>query len=344
MKSFLRLSLLALFTLVSAPSLFAQQDQITLNNGDKIVGEIKSMDKGVVTIETPYSDSDFKIEWDGVEEIVTESKFLITTSEGARYTGSIKTSGEGVILISSEEKGEVSIEIEDLVYINSIDDGFLSRINASIDVGYSLAKANTQEQVNVGARAGYLADYWSFDFFYNSLVSTQENVEDIRRNDGGLGYRYFLPHDWYLTADLDFLSNTEQALDLRTNTKIGLGFFFIHTNNAYWGASLGASSNVERFSPTADSTAKDRNSWEGFIGTELNLFDIGDLNLYTTATAYPSLTEQGRFRFDWRFDAKYDLPMDFYVKAGVTLNYDNQPAIVGAETDYVFTTGFGWEW
>ena len=43
-------------------------------------------------------------------------------------------------------------------------------------------------------------------------------------------------------------------------------------------------------------------------------------------------------------DLKYDLPLDFYVKGGLTVNYDNQPAAGATELDYVFNSGLGWEW
>ena len=79
------------------------------------------------------------------------------------------------------------------------------------------------------------------------------------------------------------------------------------------------------------------------LGTEVNLYDIGDLNLLTNVYWYPSLTQSGRNRVDYRFDVKYDLPLDFYVKAGFTLNYDSQPATGASESDYVILTGFGWE-
>jgi hypothetical protein len=47
---------------------------------------------------------------------------------------------------------------------------------------------------------------------------------------------------------------------------------------------------------------------------------------------------------DFAFDTKYDLPLDFYIRLGLTLNYDNQPVEGAGETDYVFQTSFGWEW
>jgi hypothetical protein len=54
---------------------FAQVDSLILKNGNIIVGEFKDMDKGVLTIETDYSDSDFKIEWEGIEEIYSKTNF-----------------------------------------------------------------------------------------------------------------------------------------------------------------------------------------------------------------------------------------------------------------------------
>lgn len=60
--------------------------------------------------------------------------------------------------------------------------------------------------------------------------------------------------------------------------------------------------------------------------------------------AYPGITAKERFKSDFTLDTKYDLPYDFYIKIGLTINYDNRPAEGASELDYVFQTGFGWEW
>jgi hypothetical protein len=186
-----------------------------------------------------------------------------------------------------------------------------------------------------------MAKRWQLDANFNSLSSRQDDVDDILRNDGGIMFKYFLPRDWYPLVSVDFLSNTEQQLDLRTTGKAGIGNYVIHTNQLYWGFSVGANYNNENYS---DGATPDRKSWEGFFGTELNLFNIGDLSLLTNFTAYPSFTESGRWRSDFKFDLSYDLPLDFYVKLGYTLNFDNQPVAGSPKTDYVFHSGFGWEW
>lgn len=319
---------------------FAQVDSLILTNGNIIVGELKEMDKGVLTIETDYSDSDFKIEWEGIKEIYSSTKFLITLSNGTRYNGPLKTSTEGVVIIDDYETGEEEVNLGEIVFLKSVDDGFRSRLYASIDLGFSVTKANNLRQVSMRSKIGYLAERWQADASYNNLYSIQDETDAIRRIDGGLSYKYYLPKDWFVPVDLTFLSNTEQLIDLRLNARLGIGKYIIHTNNAYWGFAVGASYVNEIFS----GDASDKNSMEGYFGSELNLYDIGDLSLLTKVVAYPSITESGRWRADFVFDTKYDLPRDFYIKLGFTLNFDNQPVEGAPDSDYVFSTGLGWEW
>lgn len=336
---------------------YAQKDTLILNNGDVIVGDLKSMDRGILTIEPSYSDSDFKIKWEDIKEMKTTQRYLITLTDGQRINGTFNSAGDGKIFIDNEDGEDQTVNQSDIVNISSVDSGFLSRLSANIDFGISLTKANNQRQVNGNLRMAYLADKWSSNLYYNTLLTTQDDVTDIQRNDAGIGFNYFLPADWNLSAELDLLSNTEQSLDLRTTAKIGVGNYVIHTNSSYWNLSAGVAYNNESFSPIynpddgTSTTALRRNSVEGFVGTELNLYDIGDLNLLTNLVVYPTIisdknVESGRIRTDFRLDAKYDdiFIKDFYIRAGFTLNYDNRPVEAGKEVDYIFTTGFGWEW
>lgn len=335
----------------------AQNDTLHLNNGDMIVGDLKTMERGVLTIEPSYSDSDFKITWEDISTMRATQRYLITLSDGRRFNGTFRSAGEGKIYIDNEDGEDITVDQNEIVSLKNVDSGFLSRLSANIDFGLSLTKANNQRQLNGNLRLGYLEDRWSADLYYNTLITTQDDVSDIQRNDGGLGYRYFLPRDWNLGVDLNFLSNTEQSLDLRSTGKLWMGYFIRRTNALYWNVGAGVAFTRETYSPVFDPdqgidiTAPGRKSVEGFLGTEINLYDIGDLNLLANILVYPTLVsdesvEPGRVRTDFRFDAKYDdfIIDDFYVRAGFTLNYDNRPVEAGREVDYIFTTGFGWEW
>ncbi len=321
-------------------SIMAQHDSLILKNGDVIVGELKSMTKGVITIETDYSKNDFTIEWSGIKEIYSKARFLITLKDGRRINGTIQTiekSNKVNILVPGAQP--VAATLDDIVYLKGLKSDFWSRVSASIDFGLNITKANNLRQLSTRSTLGYMADKWMLDIYYDDIRSKQDSVEDTKRTETGISYTYFLPRDWYAKGDVTLLSNTEQALDLRLTGKLGAGKYLVHTNKSYWGVGGGLSINNESFT---NGTPK-RTSLEGYVGSELNLFDIGDLNLLSSIYVYPSFTESGRWRSDFKLDSKYDLPLDFYIRLGLTLNYDNRPAVAGNETDYVFTFSVGWE-
>ena len=121
-----------LFVILSVESILAVNDTLLVSNGDVLVGEIKSMERGVLVMETDYSDSDFKIEWDNVIKFQSERNFIVTLSEGERYYGKIysdPTDGKKVIIIEAGiEHGANLIEI---VYLDAVKKDFLSRLSLS---------------------------------------------------------------------------------------------------------------------------------------------------------------------------------------------------------------------
>ncbi len=336
---------------------FSQTDTLILKNNDLIVGEIKSMDKNILGIDTDYSDTDFKINWNGIRRVFSKTNYLITLSDGRRYNGRIRSLNDSIVeinthmpstIIKFSKKTEnlekpvgdrVEIPMPQIVYLKALDEGFWSRLSFNFDVGTNLTKANDFKQFTFNTALGYLADRWKGNFSFNHLRSTQKDVDPIRRTETTLQYNYFLQKDWYLIYFLDMLSNTEQLLDLRTSNMVGVGKYVVHTNKAYLGFSTGVNFNNEKFSGQ-ESTNQ---SGEAFLGAQYNIFDLGDLDLLTTAVAYPSLTEKGRFRTDFKFDIRYELKFDLYFKIGTTVNYDNQPTIGASTTDYVFQTTIGWK-
>jgi small nuclear ribonucleoprotein (snRNP)-like protein len=333
-------TLLFAFGLLHMGEVNAQHDSLILKNGNTIVGEIKSLDKGVLTIETDYSKSDFTIEWSGIREIYSRSSFLVTLTDGRRFNGTIQSVDGGKKVNITDVSGQtVESSVNDIVFLKGLKSDFWSRMRANVDIGLSFSKANHLNQLTINSNVGYLADKWEVAVYYDMTSSSQDSVETTKRTDAGVSFKYYLQRDWFLATSLSFLSNTEQALKLRTTGKLGAGKFFKHTNQTYWAGVAGLSLNNESFNEGTES----RNSLEAYVGSELNMFDVGDLNLISSLYVYPSLTESGRLRTDFRFDAKYDLPLDFYIKLGLTLNYDNKPAVAGKETDYVLGFSIGWE-
>ncbi|AUS04372.1 DUF481 domain-containing protein [Pseudotamlana carrageenivorans] len=319
---------------------FSQADTLKLENKTLLIGEVKLLKQGVITIETDYSDSDFKVEFDKVDYIHLQKKSLVILTKGRRRFGHLTTNKKGLGQVITEDGRIETFTLSEMVALNEIDDNFWQRFRGSIDLGYNISKANNLHQFTASGALHYIDKMWLMDGSISILNSIQDNADKTKRTDAKIDiYRILIDGKWYILANTSFLSNTEQALDARISPSIGAGKFIKNNNKLYWGLTLGLSYNIENY---VDSSL-DKTSSEAFIGTTLNMFDFDDISLTAEAKILPSLSQKGRIRSDIDATVKYDLPSDFYIKAGFTINYDNQPAIEGNDTDYVLTTGVGWK-
>jgi hypothetical protein len=330
-----------IFPLVlSTLPLRAQVDTLVMTNGDKLVGEVKTLMQGVMKFETDYSDKDFAIEWNQVAEIYTSTYFIISLSDGRRVNGTLRTDPtDSSRVLILEPGGMQSARRMDIVYLKEVEDTFFGRLDASIGLGITITTENKLQQLSTRGNIGYTGRFWRSNASIDLLRSVQRDTIRTRRLEVALVGQLLLQNSWFLALSANFLQSDEQKYKLRTTTDFSGGNLIINTNKIYLAASGGLAWNNEEF--TDDTPV--RNSLEGKAGFELNLFDIEDFSLLTNAYAFPGITEKSRVRFDFKIDLKYDLPRDFYIKLGYTHNFDNQPAAGASKHFYKFDTTLGWE-
>jgi len=320
---------------------WAQLDSLSFRNGNILIGEIKSLSKGVITVETDYSDSDFKIEWDKVVRIVSHGSYIVNLENGDRLISTIRSSKQNDSLVTLFKYGrEIVVKKKQIFYIKAIEEKIKNRLNASIDIGSTYTKANNLRQLSVRSNLSYLTEKWSGDGYFDAVRSTQDSVASTSRTDANLGINYFLVKKWSVFVSANFLQNDEQLLKLRANPKAALRHFMIQTNKVYWAISIGGAWNTEKYT---DASIPDRKTVEAVFGTELNLYNVDKLSLLTNISVYKSLDDTERSRADFKIDLKYDLPLDFYIKVGYTHNFDSNPVEGASQHDFVLQTTFGWE-
>lgn len=317
----------------------SQNDTIQMKNNTVLKGEIKSFSEGVLIMETSFSDSDFKIEFKKIKSISIQRPCTVILTNGRNRFGNVKTDVEGFVVISQKDGTTERFKLEEIIAIDEVDDNYWRRFIVSIDLGFSLNKANSLTQFSIAGDLNYTNELWLIDGNINLLNSTQDNAEKTTRTEAQLEFYRLLLKKWYLIGDISFLSNTEQALTGRISPSIGMGRFLVSTKDLYLALSLSYAYNIENY---VDSDLN-KTSSEAYIRTSFNMFDFEDIDLESNINFYPSLSENKRIRTDFDLTLKYDLPLDFYIKLGFTINYDNQPAIIDNEVDYVLTTGFGWD-
>ena len=209
----------------------------------------------------------------------------------------------------------------------------------AMDFGYSFTSANNLQQLNGAIKTDYYTNAWGLSASFSTVQNIQDDVKPIKRSDGAINLKIFFAHDYYGSATSNFYGNNEQNLSLRSTYNLGLGRYFIRTNRVYLSSTFGIGYTFENYMDTLT----DRKSVVGSFGIEYNVFDMGDLNLYTKMGLFPSFSEKGRLRSSFDVSLKYDLPKDFYIKLGLNYKYDTKPIQGISPQDYVYNVGIGWE-
>lgn len=319
--------------------LTAQKDTLWLKNTNVLYGEIKSLNSGVLTMKTPYSDDDFTIEYDEVDRMYIERQCLIIAKGGIVMVGYIRSKESGQVTVVEPGEEEAVYSLKYITAIQTIESKFLDRFDANIDIGLNLTKANNLRQLNIGGGLHYRGFKWFSDLDISSLLSVQDDVEQTQRTNVNLSSSRKISDKWFVRGTGSFLSNTEQNLVGRYSARLGAGRFLANTEKLIFGILAGLNYNIENY----EDSNQNKESTELYLSSNLNMFNFKDFSLYTRVDIYPSLSERGRLRVDYVLDTKYDLPYDFYIKAELQFNYDNQPVEGASDLDYVVNTGIGWE-
>jgi hypothetical protein len=331
-RVFFILFLVVPFTLV------AQNDTLWLKNTNVLYGEIKGLSSGILTMETPYSDDDFTIEYSEVQRFYIQQRCIIILAGGRRLNGFLRSQEDNKVTIWSTEGTFDNLNLRQVTSFQIIEKKVWDRFYGNIDIGFNLTKANNQRQLNIGGGLHYRGFKWFSDFDISSLVANQDNTEEVQRTNINLGLTRMISDKWFVRGTGSFLSNTEQNLEGRYSARVGAGRLLANTSKLVFGVLAGLNYNIE----TYQDPSLDKESTELYLSTNLNMFDFEDFSLNTRLDVYPSLSEGGRLRLDYILNTKYDLPYDFYIKGEFQFNYDNQVAAGGSEFDYILSTGLGW--
>lgn len=303
-----------------------------------LIGEVKTMSNNIITAETKYSNSDFKIEFDKVVKLKLVNKYSVYLVDGTNFYGTLRSNKENEATITGEDTIR-DVRLSSIVSLNKIETGFWKHFTGSFDFGYNLTKENNSQQLTFSLQLNYVSENWIHTAKYDELYTVQDGVDDINRVEVDLDAKRYYKNNWFFNSNFSFLSNTSQSIEGRYIPSLGMGNYLVRNNKLYFLVGGGLTYNIEKYFDPSNN----KNSFEGVITTQFNAFNLKDVNINTSVVMFPSFSEKGRFRTDIDFSFKYDLPLDFYIKASVNANYDNQPAQNSTKMDYVFSTGFGWE-
>lgn len=316
-------------------------DVITLNNGDRMTGEVKEMERGKLRFKTDNAGTLY-VEWDKVTGLLSGQRLRAELSNGELHFGTALTSADaGHVQLSDGQTGtSVRLSLRDIVELHPVEQGLrLATIDGYLTAGYSYAKANNLQEFTFtgGVSTTQEKRRWSLDA--SSAVTTQDGANDTQRYDIVGQVRHFLPQRWFLQETLQFESNDELALDLRTSLGAAYGRYLVQSRDVEWSVYAGANLTDEHEVAQAD----ERNV-EAVIGTQFAFFryDTPERNVLADLAVLPSLTESGRVRTGAELRFRWEIVKDFFFELSAYGIYDNRPGPYAAShSDYGTVTSLG---
>ncbi len=328
--------------LAAAGARAEKTDVVTLRNGDRLTGEVKSLERGLLTFKTDTLGT-VQIEWDKVAGVSSRLLFEIERSSGERRFGSLDQAGAAGVIRVRDGGGETTdFDALDTVRISQMDtSGSLrDRVDGHLDFGYSYNNSTQISQLSMGTGFSRRNTKRLLDFDLSVIESDAPGTQSAGSASLSAESRRFLGNRKFWSALGRFERNDELGLDLRTLAGAGAGRYIRQTSSQEFAGLAGLAASRENF---ADGQTQE--SLELILGLQYDAFrfDTPELQLKAALAVFPSLTISGRVRTAADLTLRYELIKDFFLQLSFAHAYDSESQSVGAaSSDYSLTTSVGY--
>jgi hypothetical protein len=320
----------------------AQTDVVTLNNGDRLTGEIKSLDRGILSFDPEYSDT-IEITWEHVATLISAQNFEVTLASGERLFGTLLEGAAPatVHLGLFEEARELSTEV--VVRMNPIEGRIVERIEMSVDVGYSLTKANNAEQSSLGYDFQYRDETRLLSLNADGSTAVSENDPPSTRVNTSVNWRRFVEgREWDPIVVGQYERNDELGIDRRVTSGGGMSRWLTDTNRRRMAFFGGVVYGQEEVNGVEDSAG----TLEAALGltAEWFRFDEPELDVSTRFTVYERFTGASRTRGNLDVDFRWEMFADSFWGFNIYYSFDTAPeSATASKSDYGIVTSLGWD-
>jgi hypothetical protein len=335
------LLLLMVLALAPRPALAEKTDIVILTNGDRVTGEIKKLEAGILQYKTDTMGT-VRIEWRFIRTIITDKQQVIETTEGDRWLGKLQKPEDSEDVQIVTVRGPVDIDPNEVVSVWPVEATFLDKMDLSFSVGYEYQKSTGIGNFSGAADFLYRTEARVFDSTLRTNITTQEGAEDQERLELRFSYQRLLEDLRFRALIASYESNEALGLDRRITGGGAFGSYLRKTNLNWLNYYAGLIGNIER-----SVEGQQTNSVEALLGTRWRYFQFAEPErvLDTTLNVFPSLTESGRWRGDFRTTFRLELLKDLFWTMEFFATYDSDPLDLDAEkSDYGIITGFGWSY
>lgn len=336
--------LLTLLLLAAAPAAMAapKTDVVTLQNGDRITGEVKGLEQGRLKLSTDAVGTIY-VEWSKIARLQTTQYVQVELENGLRYLGQVPgaEADRRLLLVTGAGEGTTNLSMDAVVRIDPIERGDIwKRLDGYLTAGYDYTKSNDLQTFSLtgGLSSRSERRQWSVDA--STQITSQNGNDDSKRWQVTGDGRRFLKDRYFYEGFAGFEANDELGLDLRTLLGGAYGRYLAQSGHHEWAAYAGLAYNLETYADTGT-----RESVEAVLGTQYDFFryDSPEASLEAILNLYPSLTESGRLRAEGSLRSRYEIVKDLFFEISLYGSYDSDAAETAqSNSDYGLTTSLGY--
>ena len=340
MPTLLRVTLAMMLALTGALAK-AQSDVVVIDNGDRLTGEIKALDRGLLSFKTDATNT-IQIEWMHVLKIDSDQNFLVTLDDGRRLFGSWSASDAEAMLRLDMEEGSLDLPLLLIVRMTPIEGRLIDRISMSIDIGHTFAKANDVRQTDIGYDFRYRSEERLISANFDAARSSTSDEPSSTRSNTTFSYRRFVgERKWDPVGFGAVERNDELGLDRRVTLGGGMSRWLTDTNANRISFTGGMVTTRE----SEAAATKSEGSVEAVAAVELDWFRYADpeLDVAMRFAAFERLTDTRRTRGNLDLDLRWELVSDFFWGFSLYYSFNSEPIGVDvSSSDYGVVTSVGW--
>lgn len=322
-------------------------DVVVMQNGDRLTGEVKALNAGVLYVSLPYVIQTLSVDWTKVARLESKQLFIVKTEDGTVYEGvlSSRETGGGrpidIEIAETPEKKAV-INSERVVNVAETSEKFLQRFTGGVSVGTTYSKANQQTQYNLSGLAAYLRERWGAQVGVNSNLSSASGTTTSTRNQLTFsGFRLLRWNNYFYGGFDAFLQSTEQGITHQNAIGGGIGRYLKNTNSTVISVMGGAAWQSTNYNQGVVPIPT-QNVATAVLLANVQLFKFNKTTLDLSGSLSPALSEPGRVFFST--NASYYVKLFGNLTWNVSFygNWDNKPPANLPRSDYGTTSGLSW--
>ena len=336
-RSLLLWSICAVLLLTCCLSVLA--DEAYLVNGDRITGEVKSMEKGVLLLMVAYA-GEVKVNWADVSCLTTSRSHRFVLNDGQVLFGQAICSTAGTLKIVGERVGEsLPIPASAFAAINPSPPAPAVKYTGSLAAGYSQTDGNTETMAaNASARFVARSKRQRFTLKGKFNYGETDRVMTSRNAAGSFKYDFFVTSRLYTYAHSLFEGDDFADLRLRSTLGAGGGYQVIDTERASFSLEVGPSYVNDDFE-----AAPDDDYMAGRWGADFSLKVIPDrIRVFHSHEGYYSFDDQSVYVTS-ETGVRLTIVDNFFAHAGVDYAYDSDPVEGKERYDVTYKFGLGYE-